>query len=1584
MSSFRSRYADPEAKHTSRIPTTNTTAEQGKQSKNFQHVSKLAKRPSRSMASAQPSVKSTTRAPTPTSGTTQIAIPSRRLSTTPATSTTPAPASMRTPSLVSGSSLSEFDSPRPTTLRRKPSGAIDRFASQKRGGPDVLEARDMATTAVGPHEEFDDAVLGITLPKPLAYSEGYARGGYTHDYYDHHPPSRGYTPPVPGYAQSATPSTRHTDSPFSHVPTPSSTSSYSPALLATTGGASRSRTSSIPNQSYPAPAARRPSADEKPRSGLPPVRESSTSSTSTLRPGGTTKKLVPKAESTSEPANLQKHAKTLTLSKKPSRRKLNKEQLPTTTSKTPVQVPPELAHLNVDVPRTKADLQKLLPPPRPSRDGTADLPDLSRPSPVVQSDLPKLYKTYHKRTPSQETPASASSPRSKSRFGFSSRTPSRNESPRIDSAISPPASARRFHRVPTPDSSATESPVLQRKDSPAVGAGPSPAKSPRFAIFSRKPKTESKPTEKPVRRASKGPAAGTGHEGYGRFSSRGRNGSTSSSVGVRSPSTDSASSGAPRPVAAASSRKGSRGSKDVADLDDFLRDRLNPKVLRGSGSTFHTGSSSDTPGASLYPTSSKTSSLRSYPHPRLLPSAMQSSDSTSRSPLERRTTSESSDDVSETQIPTIASRRSLTRLSQTGSKSPVRVPPPINTTLTPQQNYIDSYDAETAWPQTDSSMPPTDDNFHGKEGMWLRSLTEELAPKENRKWNFFQRMAGSPRSKGKARAIDPPPMAEMIPQQSPHRAVAHYAMMDAQDTIDLDEVQRLVLENEASQDDSASESNFSSNVVPYEGRHLSLLPSPPSTRLSRDSYFDARPVGPRISFQRQVSVETAEKLDAQPAVSYQAHNVNEEQCSNRAHPSTLAVPSFHTPGLATSAYTPDQNSSSYGTPQQGSDSPRQPRLSPVGRIPAVVSRRDRDRKLSDHSFSRPFARHQPRPSVKPPGSVYSQIREMASPIEAILQPVSSTSTRSDFTSTDMKSSNQADPPSISTNRTSMDLHNHSEFFVFPPRKNSEQSCQSASTSSGYSSWMNGLCAPPPQHEDVWNEYDDFLDEHIPLRSRRTATTPISGSSLGAPFQYSDALYNGSSTSLVAYPPLGQPPTSALPPPPDSSLNSKILSVPQQISRFLQPVLTPLTPDTISALVDGYGGRSTSTLITTSRASNVTEQRASAQRPPRSSVASAHGSVSSARHSKSSRHSRSASLPETRISQASTAPLVRPERDAHLANITQAPIDLHPSSQLRHGALMTSKWLSCGRVLFSPAHNEVQLAEESRVLIIDGLSSDWSYYVALSYPAATVYNVGFNLSAYPAPSWPESDGAPPANHRQIPLANLAASFPFPKGFFTTVIFRYPMATTEASYLACISECKRVLRPGGYLEVAVLDLDLVNMSNTARKAVRGLKTRMQQRDQEVCLQNLSDVLIRLMGRRGFESVQRCIVGVPTAGRIPRSRDLSSSSSRSSGKSARRGDAHGALNNEFSFSDLLANDVGSRYEPGHNTDECITNMVAKVGRWWYSTCYEKPLLPNDPSIWSDSALLRECEKQGTSFRLLICHAQKPTQMRRRTVSV
>lgn len=160
------------------------------------------------------------------------------------------------------------------------------------------------------------------------------------------------------------------------------------------------------------------------------------------------------------------------------------------------------------------------------------------------------------------------------------------------------------------------------------------------------------------------------------------------------------------------------------------------------------------------------------------------------------------------------------------------------------------------------------------------------------------------------------------------------------------------------------------------------------------------------------------------------------------------------------------------------------------------------------------------------------------------------------------------------------------------------------------------------------------------------------------------------------------------------------------------------------------------------------------------------------------------------------------------------------------------------------------------------------------------------------------------------------------------------------------------------------------------------RMQVADENVSLRSLSDELVRLVGRRGFEELKRGFVGVPVAGTMV---EADSSLSDSGEKQYGTADGDGNLKvlkekqHNLSFSDLL--------NSGEENASTIAQMVARVGRWWYSRCYEAAILPDadlGQSIWHDEQLLRECEKWGTSFRLLICYAQKPEIRRRRTVSV
>jgi hypothetical protein len=206
-------------------------------------------------------------------------------------------------------------------------------------------------------------------------------------------------------------------------------------------------------------------------------------------------------------------------------------------------------------------------------------------------------------------------------------------------------------------------------------------------------------------------------------------------------------------------------------------------------------------------------------------------------------------------------------------------------------------------------------------------------------------------------------------------------------------------------------------------------------------------------------------------------------------------------------------------------------------------------------------------------------------------------------------------------------------------------------------------------------------------------------------------------------------------------------------------------------------------------------------------------------------------------------------------------------------------------------------------------------------------------------------------------------------------------SEAAYRTIISESKRVLKPAGYLELAILDLDMMNMGNRARRAVRGLKVKMQVADPSLSLASASDTVLRIVAKRGFTDIKSCKVGVPVASAIPspseREAQLQLQPKPSSSTSTSQNQQE-----ELSLADMMKDESRAG-------DEGITKMVAKVGRWWYTRCYESVVLPDNDSssstsIFQDRALLAECEKWSASFKLVVAYAQKPVVGRRRTASV
>ncbi|KAL4882638.1 hypothetical protein BJY04DRAFT_217134 [Aspergillus karnatakaensis] len=661
------------------------------------------------------------------------------------------------------------------------------------------------------------------------------------------------------------------------------------------------------------------------------------------------------------------------------------------------------------------------------------------------------------------------------------------------------------------------------------------------------------------------------------------------------------------------------------------------------------------------------------------------------------------------------------------------------------------------------------------------------------------------------------------------------------------------------------------------------------------------------------------------------------------------------------------------SPKQASPEERPSRLASVGRIPRVVSRRDRQHKPAMQSFSRPFSvTESPGLTVSAPGQTHG----FPSPPQNT-QAQREMQRRPEHPGFDMTSP-FGDPKMGSVLDFLAGPYSKQEFLAFSPRKDSV-----FSTSSGSES-LAAITAVIPgpgtelNEDEIWGEYDEFIDHVL---SPETPNLPFPrGLEAREKFELaaraSRALQAGLNSKL-AVPPTSpeQPIVSFTPASPQESVHSIRLRR-SKIANALHSSLSPTSQPSVSDMLARYRDDHDEAfdklnMDMPTPVINIEQSQSSLLSSP----------------------SLDPSPSFENCRQRNTIMFDIAERDRE-----------GPTAQtnIRSGSLMTSRWLSFGRVLFSPAHKHVREGEQQKILVVDGLGNDdWSFYCALTYPHADVYCLHegptHTASTHPA-AW-----QPPSNHHTIHHASLEDPVPFPKGFFAATVLRFPAACSDAAQNNIISECKRVLRPGGYLEMSILDHDMVNMGVRTRRAVRKLKETMYLSDASISLKPASDNIQKLLGSHGFDNLRRCMVRIPVAGMIVRSSASSSSTSSSNPStltaavtsstalSAASTSSPGQRSNTHEKSSsndtvLSLGDLLSDPSPSPSNDESIRKIVARVGRWWYTRCYESPVLPNgdvDRSLWADKKVLRECQQRGTGFKLLIAYTQKPSE-KRRTASV
>jgi SAM-dependent methyltransferase len=156
-------------------------------------------------------------------------------------------------------------------------------------------------------------------------------------------------------------------------------------------------------------------------------------------------------------------------------------------------------------------------------------------------------------------------------------------------------------------------------------------------------------------------------------------------------------------------------------------------------------------------------------------------------------------------------------------------------------------------------------------------------------------------------------------------------------------------------------------------------------------------------------------------------------------------------------------------------------------------------------------------------------------------------------------------------------------------------------------------------------------------------------------------------------------------------------------------------------------------------------------------------------------------------------------------------------------VMASKMLNGGRLIAAPVAKRLARIsrmgptangaprDRARILDLGGQATcDWAWHCATEYPNTKVYTVTTKAIRQLS----NSNIRGPKNHRQVAVEKLN-KLPFADNHFDVIsarnlysILKISSENGEDEYDACLKECMRCLKPGGYLEFSLLDSDIVN--------------------------------------------------------------------------------------------------------------------------------------------------------------------------------
>ncbi|KXJ88249.1 hypothetical protein Micbo1qcDRAFT_166906 [Microdochium bolleyi] len=184
------------------------------------------------------------------------------------------------------------------------------------------------------------------------------------------------------------------------------------------------------------------------------------------------------------------------------------------------------------------------------------------------------------------------------------------------------------------------------------------------------------------------------------------------------------------------------------------------------------------------------------------------------------------------------------------------------------------------------------------------------------------------------------------------------------------------------------------------------------------------------------------------------------------------------------------------------------------------------------------------------------------------------------------------------------------------------------------------------------------------------------------------------------------------------------------------------------------------------------------------------------------------------------------------------------------------------------------ATRARILDLGGqITCDWAWHCAFTYPNTKVYTVTTKKIRQVS----NSNIRGPPNHRQVAVERFT-KLPFPDAHFDLVSARELQSVLKAAgenggqdeWDACLAECYRVLKPGGYLDFSVMDSDIVNAGplGLARSVEFGFALRTMGYEP-----NPTRTFLSKVAGAGFADTKRAWVCLPmgSAPKTPAQREL-----------------------------------------------------------------------------------------------------------------